>query len=355
MKLNIRTWKEFEVNDIFEIFNSVSYHKKDLIHSDDKNNSIPYMSRTNKNNGLEDIVKMQEAYIVNPPNIIIFGAENAKFFFQPYEHITGNKMYGVKNEMFNMYTGLFIQQLLNTSVKGCGFSYGQGLTGTREKRRKIMLPVSKKDKSKPDYPFMESYIKEQISKKNNLYKNYIDKIIKNIKFVEIKELEDKTWKAFFIDEIFVISPGKRLTKQDMVTGVRPFIGATDSNNGITNFVENTNISLDINVLGVNYNGSVCEPFYHPYECIFSDDVKRFSFKNITGNKFIYLFFKSIILKQKDKYTYGYKFNEQRMKRQYIMVPVNDNGEPDYAYMEQYIKNIMFNKYNTYNNLKNNIK
>ena len=60
----------------------------------------------------------------------------------------------------------------------------------------------------------------------------------------------------------------------MVEGERPFIGATEFNNGITTFVSNTNKSFDSNVLGVNYNVSVVKSFYHEYECIFSDDVKR---------------------------------------------------------------------------------
>ena len=138
----------------------------------------------------------------------------------------------------------------------------------------------------------------------------------------------------------------------MIPGIRPFIGATDSNNGVTNFISNTNSSLDQNVLGVNYNGSVCESFYHPYECIFSDDVKRLTLKNYKGNKYIYLFFKNIIMAQKPKYTYGYKFNENRMRRQLIMVPVTDNGDPDYLYMEQYIKNMMLKKYKQYQHNKN---
>ena len=52
------------------------------------------------------------------------------------------------------------------------------------------------------------------------------------------------WKAFILSDIFTISAGKRLTKANMKQGVRPFIGATDSNNGITAWVENTNESLD---------------------------------------------------------------------------------------------------------------
>lgn len=150
-------------------------------------------------------------------------------------------------------------------------------------------------------------------------------------------LHDREWKEFKISDIFVISPGKRLTKSDMVGGQKPFIGATDSNNGITSFVSNTNVSEDTCVLGVNYNGSVVENFFHPYTCIFSDDVKRFQTKQVDGNKYLYLFLKTVILQQKSKYAYGYKFNEQRMQKQMLFLPVDEQGKPDYAFMEQYVK------------------
>ena len=67
----------------------------------------------------------------------------------------------------------------------------------------------------------------------------------------------------------------------------------------TNYVSNTNNSQDKNVLGVNYNGNgMVISFYHPYECIFSDDVKRFHLKEIADNMYVYLFMKAVILQQK---------------------------------------------------------
>ncbi|MDY3332564.1 MAG: restriction endonuclease subunit S [Gallibacter sp.] len=150
--------------------------------------------------------------------------------------------------------------------------------------------------------------------------------------------KEKEWKEFWIEDIVSISSGVRLTKADQVMGIRPFIGSTDSNNGITNFVNNTNSSLDSNVLGVNYNGSVVENFYHPYEAIFSDDVKRVHWIDKgQGDKYTYLFLKQAILQQKRKYAYGYKFNVSRMKRQKIMLPIKEDGTPDYHYMKQYIQ------------------
>ena len=125
----------------------------------------------------------------------------------------------------------------------------------------------------------------------------------------------------------------------MKKGRKPFIGATDSNNGITEFVSNKNASEDSNVLGANYNGSVVENFYHPYKALFSDDVKRLSFKHVKGNRYLYLFIKNQILKQKEKFKYGYKFNEKRMNNQKILLPIDSGNQPDYTYMENYMKQL----------------
>ena len=209
---------------------------------------------------------------------------------------------------------------------------GNGATLTRLRRSRILLPIVKK--GEPDYKFMEEYIKEREEKLKNQYKKYISDLVGKLH----KEVcIDKEWRDFYISKIFDIKAGKRLTKANMQKGIIPFIGATDSNNGITNFVSNENSSTDKEVLGVNYNGSVVETFYHQYKCTFSDDVKRFSTKEIKGNKYLYLFLKNAILKQKCKYMYGYKFNENRMVKQKIMLPVNSKGEPDYEFMENYMK------------------
>ena len=130
------------------------------------------------------------------------------------------------------------------------------------------------------------------------------------------------------DVVQVIN-GVRLIKADMTVGSRPFVGSSEENNGVTEFVGNTNASLDSNVLGVNYNGSVGFSFYHPYEALFSDDVKRVRWKDENANnKYTLLYLSTAIAQQRGKYAYGYKFNAQRMKRQIIMLPACKDGSPD---------------------------
>ena len=179
------------------------------------------------------------------------------------------------------------------------------------------------------------------------YKNFIAGQLSQLEHKDIPALDEKKWDEFVLDDIFTTGAGKRLETRNKVEGMRPFIGATDNGNGVTGFVGNDNASKDSNVLGVNYNGAPCIAFYHPYECIFTDDVKRLHLKNQEDNKFVLLFFTSIFAMQRVKYSYGYKFKEKRMHRQKLMLPVTDGGRPDYEYMEQYVKNMMLHKYEQY--------
>ena len=149
-------------------------------------------------------------------------------------------------------------------------------------------------------------------------------------------------RPFFMEDVLHIANGVRLTKADMQEGNRPFIGASESDNGVTNFICNSNASLANNVLGVNYNGSVGFSFYHPYEALFSDDVKRVRWRvNEANNKYTLLYLSTAIAQQKGKFAYGYKFNAQRMKRQLIMLPSCEDGSPDYVLMEQTMRKMEY--------------
>lgn len=323
-------FKEFRIKDIFNIKNSRPLHKVNLNSS--TSIGTPYITRTKFSNGLEEVISGEFTGYKNPRNTITFGAESVHFFYQPFEYYTGNKMYYLyrnDGKEINESIALYLTTMIHTSLENTGYGYGIGLTGTRFKDRKIMLPVT--NNGIPDWTYMEGYIQNKIKQVKAIYQ-----LSKQHDIKDSRNLDEVEWKEYFIDEIIEVKSGVRLTKSDQEDGEIPFIGASDNNNGITEFINNTNSSTDSNVLGVNYNGSVGYAFYHPYNATFSDDVKRLSFKNGKNTKYTLLFLKNIIERQAKKYTYGYKFNGQRMKRQIIKLPTV-LGEPDFEFMEQYMK------------------
>ena len=51
----------------------------------------------------------------------------------------------------------------------------------------------------------------------------------------------------------------------------------------------------------------------------------------------------MILKQKSKYQYGYKFNATRMAKQKILLPVNAENQPDWTNIEHFMQRIELEK------------
>jgi len=350
MLLSDREWREFYIsgqNGLFKLESTSSGIDKNKLNS--TYGDIPYITRTDSSNGIDLFVNdnQNDKYKMDLNNVITIGLDTQTVFYQPHKFYTGQNIQILSNAFLNKYNAKFICTQLKIQLKKFNWG-GNGATLGRLRKTKILLPAD--SNGKPDYAFMEAYVKEREIIKIQEYINYAKRIVAKLEYKETLPLNEKKWGEFFIggeDGIFTISSGKRLTKAEMDIGNIPFIGATDSNNGITNWVSTTNSTLDNNVLGVNYNGSVVENFYHSYKCIFSDDVKRLHLKNVNDDKYIFLFLKTVILKQKSKYTYGYKFNANRMERQKILIPVNEKGQPDYTYMEQYAKNIEYKKLSEY--------
>ena len=65
------------------------------------------------------------------------------------------------------------------------------------------------------------------------------------------------------------------------------------------------------------------------------------------SKYVYLFLTSTIEKQGSNFNFNREINVARIKNMQVMLPVDDSGEPDYEYMEQYSKNMMLRKYKQY--------
>jgi len=154
-------------------------------------------------------------------------------------------------------------------------------------------------------------------------------------------LSDRKWKWFKYDELFEIKKGKRLTKENMTDGNTPFVGSSGFDNGVTSYIGQKPIHGG-NTISVTYNGSVAEAFYQPKDFWATDDVNVLypKFKLSSYNA---LFLTTLIRKEKYRFDYGRKWHLERMKESKIKLPVDKNGNPDWQFMEDYIKSLPYSK------------
>lgn len=148
------------------------------------------------------------------------------------------------------------------------------------------------------------------------------------------------WKPFLLDELFAIKKGKRLTKANMLSGTTPYVGASDAFNGITAHIGQKAIHKG-GTISVSYNGSVAEAFYQPAPFWATDDVNVLYPKGFDLAPAIALFICTIIRMEKYRYNYGRKWHLERMRESVIKLPVTPEGQPDFAWMEQYIKRLPY--------------
>lgn len=342
--LENREWKEFFLKDIF---NNIQRGKR-LKKADHKEGNQPYISSTGINNGLDGYVGNKEKVRVFENCITLANSGSVgSTFYQPYSFVASDHVTKLENKEFSKYINLFLSGII--SRLGKKYSFNREINDTRIKREKILLPIT--PKGEPDYEFMEQYMRHKEQEKQKEYQQFIQKRINELENTpKTVSLDEKEWGDFFIEEIAEILSGRDIYARERIEGETPYVSATANQNGISYFVSNENKTLESNCLSVNRNGSVGYSFYHPYKALFGNDCRKLRLKH--PSKHIGIFISQQITRQKGKYGYGYKMGTARLKRQKIMLPINENNEPDYEFMENYMKNLEYKKLTKYLKFKN---
>ena len=334
MQLDDKKWKEFEIYDIFNHIRG-----KRQIAENRKKGTIPYYSASKHQNGLTDLIS-NPAFTVNT-NAIIYTTFGDAYYVEK-GFTCSDEITILTNKSLNKYNGLFLCACVNQNRNK--YCFGRKAFSNKIGRDKILIPTS--ENGNPDYEFMSNYIRNEFFKEIEDLKKYCQNALLNINKKDIPKLSEKKWEAFNVNYIFpYIQRGKRLKKGDHKAGNIPYVSSTMMNNGVDNFISNKEGKRFDNCITIANSGSVGASFYHQYEFIGSDHIT--AFKNEKFNKYIYLFLATIVSRISDKYSFNREINDFRISNEKVLLPVNEDGNPDYAYMEQYIKNIMCNQYKRY--------
>ncbi|MDS0981524.1 restriction endonuclease subunit S [Staphylococcus hominis] len=152
-ELNEVHWSPFEITEIFQ---SIKRGKR-LIKKNQIKGLVPYVSSSALNNGIDN-------FIANDNNVRIFencitianSGSVGKTFYQPYKFVASDHVTHLKKEKSNKYIYLFLTCMLNQLKDK--YSFNREISDFRIKREKILLPTLN---DKPDYEFMEQYMKRK--------------------------------------------------------------------------------------------------------------------------------------------------------------------------------------------------
>lgn len=167
----------------------------------------------------------------------------------------------------------------------------------------------------------------------------------------MKQIDTRQWKEFIIKDIFItekqgkncqVPTGAYIEKKSLLDGNIPRITVMGTNNGIcgyyANNIDDKNYRIYENFISVSFLGTV---FYQKEQA--SLDMKVHCLKpiNIELNEYTGLFLVTAIGKSLKTSTYSDQISSKVLAGLSIKLPVDETGNPDFSYMELYMKNLEF--------------
>ncbi len=154
-------------------------------------------------------------------------------------------------------------------------------------------------------------------------------------------LQNKNWKPFLISDLFKFEAGKcsQANRLEISENGIPYIGATNRNNGVLGFVKPVeNLISRGNCIAFirNGEGSIGYSVYKAEDFIATSDITC-GYADFL-NKYVGWFITTVADKVRGKYNFNYKRSDTRLKREKLMLPINEAGLPDFEYMEAFTRN-----------------
>jgi len=313
-----------KISDIFNVKYGNSLELINLLQcKSTDNNSIPFVSRTENNNGVSSFVEKEFDIESNPPHTlsVAVGGSVLSTFYQPLEYYTGFHVLILSpKEQLTIIEMLYYAKVI--SLNKYRYNYGRQANKTL---KDILIPQ-----------YISSSTKNKLSL---LYKKTFNNILKKSISNEYIKININSWQSFKLENLFEIKGSKTTPLwelEDYGNGIYPYVTTQATNNGIDGFYnyyteEGNVLTVDSAVLGY------CSYQELPFSA--SDHVEKL-IPNFKLNIYIALFLTTIINTEQYRYNYGRKCSQTRMKTISIKLPTKKN-QPDFKYMENYIKSLEY--------------
>lgn len=327
MNLNIGSWKEFRLGNLFsEMYKAEAHVKSDLeCFNMFSHNTIKFISRTEMNNGCD-------CYVLNNDLTGIEEGNTATCFYQSERFICGDHMVICRAGWLNKYTALFVLSILKQEKYK--YSYGRAFKMDLISSTVIKLPATAD--GSPDWDFMEQYIKSLNHKPLTTQNSHPQ-----------HSLNIDSWQKFSVRDLFEVKYGINMElnacvlAEDGDCSAINFVARTEDNNGVSAKVYPVEgkIPQPAGIITCAGGGSVLSTFLQEKPFYSGRDLYLLIPKYSMG-KAAKLFIITIIKANKYRYSYGRQANVTLPYLE-LLLPTTSKGKPDFEFMENYIKSLPY--------------
>ena len=331
-------WKEFRVGDYFHGIRGTSRKMQEL-----NKGQTPIIAAARYNQGIAGFYDVPSEY-ENAITISCNGVGCGSTYYHDYPFaITGDAI--VLENIGNVPISalLFIASVYDAYFTR-KYSYTDKCSANKAEAEMVALPAT--SDGQPDWEYMETYMKQIMEE--------FEKSFENLKKANGKKhpIDVSGWGEFKLSDLFkklntgFLGTGKKkdsISKEPTEEFCVPLSYAKRYNNGIMYWGRKGEWKTHKNALTVVYNGAVSagRVYAQSDETGVLAESYMIKLKNVDVSFFTYLFLQRIM---EDCIYHKYSYSDlavwDSVKENNIYLPITIAGEPDWQYMEDYMKSIM---------------
>lgn len=332
-KIDTSGWKEFRVGDLFDIHPTKAYKCTNAELLDGGGTNVVVNSAYDNGIGGTSTFSPTEN-----GNMITFSDTvdaNTIFYqkspFVGYPHVQGLYPVGKYQNAWTQESLQYFVTAFRERALAVGFDYGNKFR--RDIAANLFVKLPSTPDGDPDWAYMESYMADLEAKVAESLT-----LLQAAKDAEKKKVDTREWGEFRVGELFDAERGKVKNIQPLTPGATPIIAAGAYNQGIAGMYEID--SAYKNRITVSCNGAGCgSTFYHPYEFNVNGDAITLIEKKCMPDRAKQFVACILNVTFTRKFSYEEKCSPQKALAEVMRLPIDKTGQPDWAYMEEYMRKV----------------
>lgn len=356
MLSDVSKWNKYRLGDTkyFNIERGSSEYLKNMAPGD-----IPYISTTEKNNGITAFVSdsNRKGGLIS----LAYDGTIGACFYQPEPFFASEKIVTIDTVERPLTKNIAIFLIAILRLESQMYSYGGRKWTVEQQLKQTYIRLPSKDDGCIDYDYMEEYIDSLGGEISDIpdyfleegfdqacwYLDNIDQESFEVDYagsIERKkiQLSERKWDFFKLsDYVTDVHNGKSYNASDLTIAADgddyiSYVTRTDQNNGIAMFVESLEYEGIEKGGAITVGDTTATIFFQEHDFITGPHiiVLRADWFNVYTASFL------IALLNIEKYRYpvfGRAFTKDLIRDTMLYLPVNENNEPDFSFMEEYVK------------------